>query len=205
MYIHVLCQDVALVSLRLLHTFFSRRVNIKSEASTRLWPQLCTALHYGSAQGTGSTTARTCSLWRQRARRPTLSNPWTVLHTGEHALTYTILCSSADRFLVLPDCAVLVFSLMFEHRVRSWRELPLRWADFGALHRNELSGALGGLTRVRRFCQDDAHIFCTPEQVCITRVFVSVFLCRLLLCFRCCTVSGIESVNGTHVESYYRD
>lgn len=41
----------------------------------------------------------------------------------------------------------------------------MRWADFGALHRNELSGALGGLTRVRRFCQDDAHIFCTPEQV----------------------------------------
>ncbi|XP_061675223.1 threonine--tRNA ligase 1, cytoplasmic isoform X3 [Syngnathoides biaculeatus] len=54
--------------------------------------------------------------------------------------------------------------LMFEQRVRSWRELPLRWADFGALHRNELSGALGGLTRVRRFCQDDAHIFCTPDQ-----------------------------------------
>ncbi|KAG8010030.1 Threonine--tRNA ligase, partial [Nibea albiflora] len=55
--------------------------------------------------------------------------------------------------------------LMFEQRVRSWRELPLRWADFGALHRNEHSGALGGLTRVRRFCQDDAHIFCTPEQL----------------------------------------
>lgn len=64
----------------------------------------------------------------------------------------------------------LVFSLMFEQRVRSWRELPVRWADFGALHRNELSGALGGLTRVRRFCQDDAHIFCTPEQVCWARV-----------------------------------
>lgn len=59
---------------------------------------------------------------------------------------------------------------MFEQRLRSWRELPIRWADFGALHRNELSGALGGLTRVRRFCQDDAHIFCTPEQVCEARV-----------------------------------
>lgn len=64
----------------------------------------------------------------------------------------------------------LVFSLMFEQRLRSWKELPIRWADFGALHRNELSGALGGLTRVRRFCQDDAHIFCTPEQVCEARV-----------------------------------
>ncbi|KAJ8273480.1 hypothetical protein GJAV_G00102070 [Gymnothorax javanicus] len=55
--------------------------------------------------------------------------------------------------------------VMFEQHVRSWRELPLRWADFGALHRNEPSGALTGLTRVRRFCQDDAHIFCTPEQL----------------------------------------
>ncbi|NXP97422.1 SYTC protein, partial [Vidua macroura] len=55
--------------------------------------------------------------------------------------------------------------LMFDHRPRSWRELPLRLADFGVLHRNELSGALTGLTRVRRFQQDDAHIFCTMEQI----------------------------------------
>uniref|UniRef100_V9KGJ3 threonine--tRNA ligase n=1 Tax=Callorhinchus milii TaxID=7868 RepID=V9KGJ3_CALMI len=55
--------------------------------------------------------------------------------------------------------------LMFDHRPRSWRELPLRFADFGVLHRNELSGALTGLTRVRRFQQDDAHIFCTMEQI----------------------------------------
>ncbi|XP_010723612.2 threonine--tRNA ligase 1, cytoplasmic [Meleagris gallopavo] len=55
--------------------------------------------------------------------------------------------------------------LMFDHRPRSWRELPLRLADFGVLHRNELSGALTGLTRVRRFQQDDAHIFCSVEQI----------------------------------------
>ncbi|KAA0715300.1 Threonine--tRNA ligase, cytoplasmic [Triplophysa tibetana] len=55
--------------------------------------------------------------------------------------------------------------LMFGHRPRSWRELPLRFADFGVLHRNELSGALTGLTRVRRFQQDDAHIFCTMDQI----------------------------------------
>merc|ERR1719341_2092543 len=55
--------------------------------------------------------------------------------------------------------------LMFSHTTRSWRELPLRMADFGVLHRNELSGALTGLTRVRRFQQDDAHIFCTPEMI----------------------------------------
>jgi threonyl-tRNA synthetase len=55
--------------------------------------------------------------------------------------------------------------LMFAHRLRSYRELPLRIADFGVLHRNELSGALTGLTRVRRFQQDDAHIFCRQDQI----------------------------------------
>ncbi|XP_035234806.1 threonine--tRNA ligase 1, cytoplasmic isoform X2 [Anguilla anguilla] len=55
--------------------------------------------------------------------------------------------------------------LMFDHRPRSWRELPLRMADFGVLHRNELSGTLTGLTRVRRFQQDDAHIFCSMDQI----------------------------------------
>jgi len=54
---------------------------------------------------------------------------------------------------------------MFKHRKRSYRELPMRLADFGVLHRNELSGALTGLTRVRRFQQDDAHIFCTVAQI----------------------------------------
>lgn len=55
--------------------------------------------------------------------------------------------------------------IMFGHRERSYRELPIRYADFGVLHRNEYSGALTGLTRVRRFQQDDAHIFCTMEQL----------------------------------------
>ena len=71
-------------------------------------------------------------------------------------------CSTTKRYA----CAlVLLCSLMFDHRQRSWRELPLRLADFGVLHRNELSGALTGLTRVRRFVQDDAHIFCRQDQV----------------------------------------
>jgi threonyl-tRNA synthetase len=55
--------------------------------------------------------------------------------------------------------------LMFDSKARSYKELPIRYADFGVLHRNEISGALSGLTRVRRFQQDDAHIFCAPEQI----------------------------------------
>uniref|UniRef100_A0A3P8SD15 threonine--tRNA ligase n=1 Tax=Amphiprion percula TaxID=161767 RepID=A0A3P8SD15_AMPPE len=77
---------------------------------------------------------------------------------------FTVATEGSQRYALKPmNCPA--HCVMFEQRVRSWRELPLRWADFGALHRNELSGALGGLTRVRRFCQDDAHIFCTPEQL----------------------------------------
>mmetsp|Transcript_23203 Transcript_23203/g.37263 ORF Transcript_23203/g.37263 Transcript_23203/m.37263 type:complete len:711 (-) Transcript_23203:80-2212(-) len=55
--------------------------------------------------------------------------------------------------------------LMFRHTARSYKDLPMRFADFGVLHRNEKSGSLTGLTRVRRFQQDDAHIFCAKDQI----------------------------------------
>jgi threonyl-tRNA synthetase len=55
--------------------------------------------------------------------------------------------------------------LLFASEKHSYRDLPIRYADFSALHRNEISGALTGLTRVRRFHQDDGHIFCRPAQI----------------------------------------
>ncbi|KAL8952242.1 MAG: hypothetical protein Q9222_001828 [Ikaeria aurantiellina] len=55
--------------------------------------------------------------------------------------------------------------LLFKSQKRSYKDLPIRYADFSPLHRNELSGALSGLTRLRRFHQDDAHIFCRPSQI----------------------------------------
>ena len=55
--------------------------------------------------------------------------------------------------------------LIYKSKTRSYKELPLRIADFCPLHRNELGGVLGGLTRVVKFCQDDAHCFVTPEQI----------------------------------------
>ena len=55
--------------------------------------------------------------------------------------------------------------VMFNMIQHSYRDLPIRMADFGVLHRNEVHGALSGLTRVRRFQQDDAHIFCTKDQI----------------------------------------
>ena len=67
--------------------------------------------------------------------------------------------------------------LIFGNRLRSYRELPLRLAEFGSCHRNEPSGALHGIMRVRGFTQDDAHIFCTEDQVTAE----AVAFCRLLL------------------------
>jgi threonyl-tRNA synthetase len=54
---------------------------------------------------------------------------------------------------------------IFKNGLKSYRDLPLRIAEFGKVHRNEPSGALHGIMRVRHFTQDDAHIFCTPEQI----------------------------------------
>ncbi|CAD8068229.1 unnamed protein product [Paramecium primaurelia] len=55
--------------------------------------------------------------------------------------------------------------LLYKTLQHSYKELPIRFADFGVLHRNEVHGTLTGLTRVRKFTQDDAHIFCTIEQI----------------------------------------
>ncbi len=67
--------------------------------------------------------------------------------------------------------------LLYGEGAHSYRDLPLRLADFGRLHRYERSGVVTGLTRVRTFSQDDAHIFCTPEQIGgeITALFELVF------------------------------
>ncbi|HTV88746.1 MAG TPA: threonine--tRNA ligase [Stellaceae bacterium] len=67
--------------------------------------------------------------------------------------------------------------LIFKNRLRSYRELPLRLAEFGSCHRNEPSGALHGIMRVRGFTQDDAHIFCTQQQV----TDEAIAFCKLLL------------------------
>ena len=75
------------------------------------------------------------------------------------------LTSSENRdYAVKPmncPCHVLVFN----QGLKSYRDLPLRLAEFGSCHRNEPSGALHGIMRVRGFVQDDAHIFCTDEQI----------------------------------------
>lgn len=66
---------------------------------------------------------------------------------------------------------------VFKQGITSYRELPVRLAEFGKCHRYEPSGALHGMMRVRAFTQDDAHVFCTPEQI----TDESIAVCRLIL------------------------
>jgi threonyl-tRNA synthetase len=70
-----------------------------------------------------------------------------------------------DKFLALKPMNCPCHVQIFRHGLRSYRELPLRMAEFGSCHRYEPSGALHGIMRVRAFTQDDAHIFCTAEQI----------------------------------------
>jgi threonyl-tRNA synthetase len=85
--------------------------------------------------------------------------------------------SRDDRVLAVKPMNCPGHVLIFRDRLRSYRELPLRLAEFGSCHRNEPSGALHGLMRVRGFIQDDAHIFCTEDQVTAE----AVACCELLL------------------------
>ncbi|MFM8577466.1 MAG: threonine--tRNA ligase [Planctomycetaceae bacterium] len=75
-----------------------------------------------------------------------------------------IVMGDDEQYLLKPmNCPH--HTMIYKARQRSYKELPLRLAEFGTVYRYEQSGELGGMTRVRGFTQDDAHIFCTPEQV----------------------------------------
>jgi threonyl-tRNA synthetase len=89
-------------------------------------------------------------------------------HTSGHWDKYRehmFLTSTEDRDYGLKPMNCPGHAHLFGLQRWSYRDLPLRMAEPGLLHRNEPSGSLHGLLRVRHFCQDDAHVFCTPEQV----------------------------------------
>src|SRR6478609_7876024 len=75
-----------------------------------------------------------------------------------------IVMSEDERYLLKPmNCPHHI--MIYKSKPRSYRDLPLKLAEFGTVYRYEQSGELGGMTRVRGFTQDDAHLFVTPEQV----------------------------------------
>lgn len=91
---------------------------------------------------------------------------------GENMFTV----SSEEKTLAIKPMNCPCHVQIFKQGIKSYRDLPLRMAEFGSCHRNEPSGALHGLMRVRAFTQDDAHIFCTPEQI----VSETKLFCELL-------------------------
>ena len=80
---------------------------------------------------------------------------------GEHMFTV----STDDKTLALKPMSCPGHIQIFNQGIKSYRDLPLRMSEFGCCHRNESSGGLHGLMRVRNFTQDDGHIFCTEEQI----------------------------------------
>lgn len=90
---------------------------------------------------------------------------WKVSGHWNHYKDNMFLTSYEERdFGVKPmNCPGAM--LMFRSKTRSYKDLPLRFAEFGVVHRQELSGVLAGLFRVVRFTQDDTHIFCAPEHI----------------------------------------
>ena len=85
-------------------------------------------------------------------------------HLPLYADNMFLLEAEGQKFSLKPmNCPESTF--IYRSRVRSYRDLPLRYNEYGRLHRNERSGALSGLTRVRQFVQDDAHVFVRPDQL----------------------------------------
>ncbi len=87
------------------------------------------------------------------------------------------IAESEDRVLAVKPMNCPGHVQIFKQGITSYKDLPLRMAEFGSCHRNEPSGALHGMMRVRAFTQDDAHIFCAPEQI----TQETVAFCELLL------------------------
>ncbi|GAB5388350.1 MAG: threonine--tRNA ligase [Alphaproteobacteria bacterium] len=78
---------------------------------------------------------------------------------------FTIHDEDRDKTLAVKPMNCPAHVQIFKQGLKSYRDLPIRMAEFGACHRNEPSGALHGIMRVRAFTQDDAHVFCAPEDV----------------------------------------
>jgi len=103
----------------------------------------------------------------QEVRTPTIMDRTLWEKSGHwenyHDNMFTTASENRDYAVKPMNCPGHV--QIFNHGLHSYRDLPLRLAEFGSCHRNETSGSLHGLMRVRGFTQDDAHIFCTEEQV----------------------------------------
>ena len=93
------------------------------------------------------------------------SSLWKDSGHWEKFREHMFISESEDKVFAIKPMNCPCHVQIFRQGVKSYKELPIRMAEFGSCHRNEPSGALHGLMRVRAFVQDDAHIFCTKEQI----------------------------------------
>lgn len=125
---------------------------------------------------------------------------WKTSGHATHFLKHMFVLDVDNRPFGLKPMNCPGHCLLFDSAVRSYRDLPIRLADFGTLHRNEYSGALSGLLRTRRFRQDDAHIFCRHDQLgeelkrCL--VMVKEVYSVLGLSFRACLSTRPDKAMG---------
>jgi threonyl-tRNA synthetase len=103
----------------------------------------------------------------QEVRTPQLLDRvlWEKTGHWDNYREHMFVAESEERMLAVKPMNCPGHVLIYKQGIKSYRDLPLRIAEFGSCHRNEPSGALHGLMRVRAFTQDDAHIFCTEDQI----------------------------------------
>ncbi|TPX60314.1 threonine---tRNA ligase [Powellomyces hirtus] len=124
-------------------------------------------VHTGSSTSTNINTTAATTTPTITSENSNPSPPSTLLECDSHASccggTHDEPADADIHGLKPMNCPG--HCLVYASSAKSYRDLPIRLAEFSPLHRNEASGALTGLTRVRKFHQDDAHIFCTPDQL----------------------------------------
>ena len=122
------------------------------------------------------------------------SDLWHTSGHYEHYKENMYFTKIDDREYAIKPMNCPCHMLMFKSSKYSYRDLPLRLADFGRLHRYEKSGALAGTTRVRSFCQDDAHIFLPKEKI---REEITTLLDSYFICYRHFSLDKIKILLST--------
>ena len=170
-----------------LNAYLQKREDAKQRDHRQIGKQQGLFYFHPSAPGSPFFTAKGCIIYRQLMEyiqglyrkysyqeviTPEIFNTQIYETSGhyEHFLDNMFFVDHLKKGVLDKNYAIKPMNcpghcLLFKMEKHSYRDLPLRIADFGRLHRWERSGVLHGLLRVRSMCQDDAHIFCTPDQI----------------------------------------
>ena len=170
-----------------LNTYLKKREEVKQRDHRKIGKQQGLFYFHPSAPGSPFFTTKGCIIYKQligyiqelyrkygyqEVITPEIFNTQIYETSGhyEHFLDNMFFIDHLKEGSLNKNYAIKPMNcpghcLLFKMEKHSYKDLPLRIADFGRLHRWERSGALHGLLRVRSMCQDDAHIFCTPEQI----------------------------------------